>query len=133
MPRTREALQTEAWRSGLLSAVRVVSRERSFADNGRRPRGTGSAPTFGARPASLCDAKNRVRADWGPAQLEGYIEQCDRQWPGREWRGVLVQGEPDMAPDAIPRLKDSPYRDRIEVWSLTKGRLGRHVARRLFP
>jgi hypothetical protein len=93
----------------------------------------------GKRPDLWCDAgvvgdaKNRVTATWGPEQIEGYISQCDTQWPkAAPWRGVLVQGEPEMAPNARARLEASAYRDRIEVWSVFKGRFGRATSRRLF-
>jgi hypothetical protein len=78
------------------------------------------------------DAKNQVTARWGPEQLEDYIEQCDLQWPAYRWRGVLVQGEPEMAPNAHRRLKQSRYASRIEVWRVSKGASRTDVAR-LFP
>ena len=93
----------------------------------------------GKRPDLWCDAgvvgdaKNRVTATWGPGQIEGYIAQCDTQWPKvAPWRGVLVQGELQMAPNTRPRLEASDYRDRIEVWSVSKSRFGRTTSRRLF-
>ena len=93
----------------------------------------------GKRPDLWCDAgvvgdaKNLVTATWGPEQIEGYIAQCDTQWPKvPPWRGVLVQGEPDIAPNARSRLEASEYRDRIEVWSVFKSRFGRATSRRLF-
>ena len=93
----------------------------------------------GKRPDLWCDAgvvgdaKNRVTATWGPEQIEGYISQCDTQWPkAAPWRGVLVQGEPEIAPNARPRLEASKYHDRIELYSVFKSRFGRATSRRLF-
>jgi len=78
------------------------------------------------------EVKNQVTARWGPEQLEDYIEQCDAQWPAHHWRGVLVQGQPEMAPNALPRLRASRYVDRIEVWSVIET-YGRYEVARLFP
>jgi hypothetical protein len=93
----------------------------------------------GKRPDLWCDAgvvgdaKNRVTATWGPAQIEGYLTQCDKQWPKvAPWRGVLVQGEPELAPSARVRLDASEYRDQIEVWSVFRSRFGRTTSRHLF-
>jgi hypothetical protein len=100
----------------------------------QRRLGNGLRPDFWCADGVVGDAKNMVTAAWGPDQIEDYVEQCDAQWPENRWRGILVQGEPEMAPNALPRLKASPYRRRIEVWTVTKkGRTGRILARRLFP
>jgi hypothetical protein len=93
----------------------------------------------GRRPDLWCadgvvgEVKNQVTARWGPDQIEDYIEQCDRQWPAHRWRGVLVQGEPDMAPNALPRLKSSRYRRRLEVWAVQKESAGHITVDQLFP
>jgi hypothetical protein len=93
----------------------------------------------GRRPDLWCDAgvvgdaKNQVTAAWGPQQIEEYIDQCDRQWPAHRWRGVLVQGIPEMAPNALPRLMSSRHADRIEVWAITRRRSVGRKLQRLFP
>jgi hypothetical protein len=79
------------------------------------------------------DVKNMVTANWGPDQIEDYIEQCDAEWPNYRWRGLLIQGEPDMPPNAYARLQSSRYRRRIEVWAVEQGRLGRVSVTQLFP
>ena len=79
------------------------------------------------------EVKNQVTARWGPDQVEDYIEQCDLQWPAHEWRGVLVQGELDMAPNAFSRLKRSQYRRRLEVWTVRQDRSGGVTVDQLFP
>jgi hypothetical protein len=92
------------------------------------------------RPDLWCDAgvvgevKNRVTATWGPEQIEGSIEQCDTQWPElAPWRGVLVQGEPELDSNARRRLEASKYRERIQVWRVSaEGRFYRKTAQRLF-
>lgn len=95
----------------------------------------GKRPDLWCEDGVVGDAKNQVTATWGPAQLEGYIEQCDRQWPRPGgWRGVLVQGVPDMAPSALPMLEASRYRHRIEVWSVVRrSPISGHTIVRLFP
>jgi hypothetical protein len=79
------------------------------------------------------EVKNQITADWGPGQIEDYIRQCDEDWPGFEWRGVLVQGEEEMAPNAERRLEESAYLDRIEVYSVREGKRGRIEVERLLP
>jgi hypothetical protein len=74
-----------------------------------------------------------VTAQWGPDQIEDYIEQCDLQWPAHEWRGVLVQWEPEMAPNALPRLRRSRYRRRLTAWAVQQDSTGATTAERLFP
>jgi hypothetical protein len=97
------------------------------------PLGNGKRPDLWCDAGVVGDAKNQVTATWGPEQIEGYIAQCDRQWPKvAPWRGVLVQGEPEIAPNARPRLESSEYRDRIQVWNVSKRRFGRAVSRQLF-
>ncbi len=97
-------------------------------------------PSRKNRPDLWCDAgvvgdaKNQVHADWGPEQIERYIDECQEVWPKHKWRGVLFQGEPEMAPNALKRLEASRYRDRIEVWSVRRRRRGLPVAtQKLFP
>lgn len=114
-----------------------VARQVGFASTvnpgGSKQRlGNGGIPDFWCAQGVVGDAKNQVNAKWGPDQLEGYIEQCDAEWPSHRWRGVLVQGEPEMAPNALPCLRESRYADRIEVWAVSKSRL-RTEAIRLFP
>lgn len=94
----------------------------------------GKIPDLWCESGVVGDVKNQVTARWGPEQLEGYIEQCDLEWPAHQWRGLLVQGEPEMAPNALPRLQQSRYRERIEVWLVSKRRRGPgHHVKRLFP
>jgi hypothetical protein len=92
---------------------------------GRKKRlGNGRFPDLWCPDGVVGEVKNLITADWGPAQIEDYIRQCDEDWPEHTWTGVLVQGEPEMAPNALPRLEESPYRDRISVFSLRKGEGG---------
>ncbi len=104
-----------------------------YADPKKRRLGNGRFPDLWASAGVVGDVKNQVTATWGPAQVEDYIDQCDREWPEHEWRGVLVQGLPEMAPSARPRLESSRYGDRIEVWAATKRSFGRARFEKLFP
>ena len=89
----------------------------------------GRYPDLWCEDGVVGEVKNQVTAAWGPAQIEDYIDQCDLQWPEHQWRGLLVQGEPAMAPNAIPRLTSSRHAHRVEVWTVRKKRLGYQVAR----
>lgn len=114
-----------------------IARELGFRStvnpNGRKQRlRNGRYPDLWSRRGVVGEVKNQVTARWGPEQIEDYIEQCDAQWPDHEWRGILVQGHPEMAPNAIARLRKSRYTKRIEVWSVIETDLGHEVSR-LFP
>lgn len=94
----------------------------------------GRWPDLWCEDGVVGEVKNQVTARWGPDQIEDYIEQCDARWPAHRWRGILVQGQPDMAPNALSRLADSRCRDRIEVWAVTEATRGvGHEVARLFP
>jgi hypothetical protein len=84
----------------------------------KEPLPSGKIPDFRA-PGVVGDAKSQVSASDGPEQLEGYMTECETNWPdGRPWRGVLVQCDPAMAPNARERLEDSEYSDRISVYEV---------------
>jgi hypothetical protein len=95
----------------------------------------GRYPDLWCAEGVVGEVKNQVTARWGPDQIEDYIAQCDRQWPHYRWRGILVQGQPEMAPNARPRLSASGYRRRLEVWTVYEDeeRRGRLTVRRLYP
>lgn len=93
----------------------------------------GRYPDLWCAEGVVGEVKNQVTAAWGPGQIEDYIRQCDADWPEFEWRGVLVQGEEEMAPNAERRLEESPCLDRIEVFSVREGRRGRIEVNRLLP
>ena len=101
-------------------------------DGRKRRLSNGRYPDLWCTDGVVGEVKNQVTARWGPEQIEDYIEQCDLQWPEHAWRGVLVQGEPEMAPNAVARLNSSRYRDRLEVWTVQKGRR-RITVDQLFP
>ena len=134
-----ERLQAEEVTEKLMADKRRIARKLGLegeirALGNKRRLANGKVPDLWCDAGVVGDVKNQVTADWGPEQVEGYIEQCDREWPEHRWRGVLVQGLPEMAPSALPRLKKSRYGDRIEVWAVTRERrLSRVKARRLFP
>jgi hypothetical protein len=94
--------------------------------------GNGRYPDVWCADGVVGEVKNQVTADWGPGQIEDYIRQCDEEWPEFEWKGVLVQGEEEMAPNAERRLEASPYIDRIEVFSVREARPGRVEVEWLF-
>ncbi|MDQ2765410.1 MAG: hypothetical protein M3Y22_18610 [Pseudomonadota bacterium] len=115
-----------AHKLGLVGEIRALGNKKRLAN--------GKVPDLWCEAGVVGDVKNQVTADWGPGQLDGYLEQCDLEYPEHQWRGVLVQGLPEMAPNALHRLEKSPYRERIEVWAVTrKHRLSPVQARRLFP
>lgn len=102
-------------------------------DGNKQVLANGRVPDLWSAEGVVGDAKNQVNALWGPQQIRDYIEQCDAQWPSdRSWRGILVQGVPEMAPSALSELATGRYHDRIEVWTVTKRRVGYRVAR-LYP
>ncbi|MGI8730454.1 MAG: hypothetical protein ACR2LK_10775 [Solirubrobacteraceae bacterium] len=114
-----------------------IERELGFRSpvnpGGRKQRlQNGRYPDLWSRQGIVGEVKNQVTARWGPEQIEDYIEQCDAQWPDHRWRGILVQGQPAVAPNALPRLRASRYTKRIEVWSVVETGLGHEVSR-LFP
>jgi hypothetical protein len=113
--------------------ARLVGFPSQVNPSGKKQRlGNGRCPDLWCTDGVVGDAKNQVTAAWGPAQIEDYIDQCDVQWPHHEWRGVLVQGEPEMAPNAEPRLRASRYADRIQVWRVRKRRI-RYDVVQLYP
>jgi hypothetical protein len=90
----------------------------------------GRIPDLWCAEGVVGDAKNQVNAQWGPQQIRDYIDQCDVQWPTHcPWHGILVQGVPEMAPSALSELSTGRHHDRIQVWSVTKRRVGYRVAR----
>jgi hypothetical protein len=94
---------------------------------------SGRVPDLWCEERVVGEVKNRITATWRPRQIEDYIKECEATYGGK-WRGVLVQGEPDMAPNALPRLTKSLYNDRITAWTVYRRKLTRTaVARRLFP
>lgn len=93
----------------------------------------GRIPDLWCSAGVVGEVKNQVTARRGPDQIEDYIAQCDTQWSAHQWRGVLVQGEPEMAPNALPRLKTSRYRDRLQVWTVRQESTGRIAVELLFP
>lgn len=114
-----------AKRVGLIAPVNPTGTRKRLA-NGR-------IPDLWCEAGVVGEVKNQVTAAWGPEQLEGYINQCDEEWPERApWSGVLVQGVPEMAPNAWARLEDGRYHGRIEVWAVTQ-KHRRVSARKLFP
>jgi len=112
-----------------------LARKLGFPSNvtGQKMLANGRRPDLWCRHGVVGEVKNQITAAWGPAQIEDYIEQCDRQWPEYNWRGVLVQGVPAMAPNAPPRLRESRYRERISVWTVQEGRFGRIKAEQIYP
>ncbi len=131
-----ERLPPEEVTEKLMADKHRIARKLGFVGEIRAQKtlANGKRPDLWCEAGVVGDVKNQVTADWGPGQLEGYIKQCDPEYPEHQWRGVLVQGLPEMAPSALPRLEKSPYRDRIEVWTVTrKRRLSPVQARRLFP
>jgi hypothetical protein len=95
---------------------------------------SGRVPDLWCDEGVVGDAKNQVRVDWGPDQIEDYIAECDGTWPAYRWRGVLVQGDPLLPPSAQTRLQKSPYRDRLTVWFVAKrDHSPRYDVERLFP
>jgi hypothetical protein len=131
----RYSLPPEAIVEGIVLDKDRVARKLGFLSRVTRqqPLSNGRRPDLWCADGVVGEVKNQVTARWGPEQIEDYIEQCDLQWPEHRWRGVLVQGEPEMAPNALPRLKSSRYRRRLEVWTVQKkGRL-RITVDQLFP
>lgn len=114
-----------AKRLGFPSAVNPDGRKKRLS-NGRYP-------DLWCAEGVVGEVKNQITADWGPGQIEDYIRQCDEDWPEFKWRGVLVQGEEEMAPNAERRLEESPFLDRIEVYSVREGERGRIEVERLLP
>jgi hypothetical protein len=69
------------------------------------------------------EVKSRIGHAWGPAQLERYLYTLDRARPEHApWRGVLLHGEPSLAPAALSRLADSPDCDRIRAYGIVASR-----------
>jgi hypothetical protein len=98
--------------------------------------GNGKRPDLWCREGVVGEVKNLVGLDWGPAQLEGYLAQCDRQWPQQApWKGRLIQGQPELAGGVRRRLEASSDAHRIELWAVTERRFPRRTYRtvRLFP
>ena len=75
-----------ARRLGFPSQVNPGGRKQRLLD--------GTIPDLWCAEGVVGEVKNQITAQWGPAQLENYIDQCDAQWPEYKWRGLLVQGVP---------------------------------------
>lgn len=85
-------------------------------------------------PGVVGEVKNRIRADWGPGQMERYLKTLDRERPGdAPWRGVLIHGFPTLTTAARRRLDGSPERKRIAVWSVEAAPIAGIRAKRLYP
>jgi hypothetical protein len=103
-------------------------------DDRKKRLGNGKYPDLWCADGVVGEVKNQITADWGPAQIEDYIRQCDEDFPEfAPWQGILVQGEGEMAPNALHRLEESPHADRVEVYSVSKGKRGPIEVKRLFP
>jgi hypothetical protein len=129
------SLPPEAIQERLVHDMASVARKLGFTSRVHRQKhlSNGRIPDLWCDAGVVGEVKNQVTAARGPDQIEDYIEQCERQWPEHSWRGVLVQGQPEMAPNAYPRLKESKYRRRIEVWAVQEEGRGRVTVDRLFP
>lgn len=72
-------------------------------------------------PGTVGEAKRRVRADDGPAQLERYLDALTRQRPGDgPWRGVLLQCAEDLDEPTLERLRAMRY--AVSVYSVWRER-----------
>lgn len=84
-------------------------------------------------PGVVGEVKNRLRSDWGPAQIERYLRTLDREEPSETaWRGVLIHAEPELSSATVARLRQSEYAPRIAVWGAYGGRLNRVLIERQF-
>ena len=122
----------------VLNRRRVARRlgfpERVNPDGKKKRLANGTYPDLWCAQGVVGDAKNQVSAKWGPEQIAGYIDECNRQWPrAGGWRGILVQGEREMAPNALPALKKNRHAKQIEVWHVSERRLVGHRIERLYP
>lgn len=98
-----------------------------FLANGRRP------DLFSGADRIVGDVKNEVRVDWGPEQVEDYLDTVDATEPGpQRWRCILVHEAPTLSYAASERIAASRHADRIKVWTLERSR-GRWRMRRQFP
>jgi hypothetical protein len=79
------------------------------------------------------EVKNRLRSDWGPAQIERYLRTLDLSEPRDiPWRGVLIHAERSLSSAARERLEGSAEAHRIQVWGVYRGRFNRVVVKRQF-
>jgi hypothetical protein len=82
-------------------------------------------------PGVVGEVKNRLRSDWGPAQIERYLNTLDRERPLEQpWRGVLIHSEREISSATLARLRQSADAHRITVWGVYRGRSARVIVKR---
>lgn len=105
----------------------TVAPTKPFLANGRRP------DLFSRVDRLVGDVKNEVRVEWGPEQVEDYLDTVDTTETGPQcWRGILIHEAPTLSHAASERIAASRHADRIEVWTLERSR-ARWRMRRQFP
>lgn len=118
----------------LVATTRRVWRRIGFPSAPETQRATSrdDRPDLIAAPV-VGEVKNQIRQDWGPHQIERYLDTLDGSRPTEgPWRGVLIHAERHLAEAAEARLRASRDADRIQVWGVYANRLGRTVAKRQF-